>query len=84
MDERMDGRTNESPPMFYRTSSPLGPLPKNRHQKEWLYAVNLELLLLLCVSKIISKVAIGQKRDLTFSGENGKPCFSGICKKVKD
>ena len=27
--ERTDGRTNESPPVFYRTSSPLGPLPKN-------------------------------------------------------
>ena len=24
----MDGRTYESPPVFYRTSSPLGPLPK--------------------------------------------------------
>ena len=27
---RTDGRTNESPPVFYRTSSPLGPLPKKR------------------------------------------------------
>ena len=26
--ERTDGRTNESPPVFYRTSSPSGPLPK--------------------------------------------------------
>ena len=25
---RTDGRTNESPPVFYRTSSPSGPLPK--------------------------------------------------------
>ena len=25
--ERMDGRTNESPPVFYRTLSPSGPLP---------------------------------------------------------
>ena len=24
----MDKRTNESPPVFYRTSSPSGPLPK--------------------------------------------------------
>ena len=24
----MDGRTSESPPVFYRTSSPSGPLPK--------------------------------------------------------
>merc|ERR1712074_523722 len=24
---RMDGRTNKSPPVFYRTSSPSGPLP---------------------------------------------------------
>ena len=28
MDERMDKRTNESPPVFYRTLSPSGPLPK--------------------------------------------------------
>ena len=28
MDGWMDGRTNESPPVFYRTSSPLGPLLK--------------------------------------------------------
>ena len=28
MNERTDGRTNESPPVFYRTSSPSGPLPK--------------------------------------------------------
>ena len=27
-DRRMDGRTNESPPVFYSTSSPSGPLPK--------------------------------------------------------
>ena len=27
MDGRTDGMTNESPPVFYRTSSPLGPLP---------------------------------------------------------
>ena len=27
-----DGRTNKSPPVFYRTSSPSGPLPKNRPQ----------------------------------------------------
>ena len=26
-DERMDGMTNESPPVFYRTLSPSGPLP---------------------------------------------------------
>ena len=26
-DGRTDGMTNESPPVFYRTSSPLGPLP---------------------------------------------------------
>ena len=26
-DGRMDGRTNKSPPVFYRTSSPSGPLP---------------------------------------------------------
>ena len=26
-DRRKDGRTNESPPVFYRTSSPSGPLP---------------------------------------------------------
>ena len=26
-DERTDGMTNESPPVFYRTSSPSGPLP---------------------------------------------------------
>ena len=25
----IDGRTNESPPVFYRISSPSGPLPKN-------------------------------------------------------
>ena len=29
-DEQTNGRTNESPPVFYRTSSPLGPLPKSR------------------------------------------------------
>ena len=29
MDGRMDGMTNESPPVFYRTLSPSGPLPKN-------------------------------------------------------
>ena len=33
-DEQMNKRTNESPPVFYRTSSPLGPLPKKR--KFWL------------------------------------------------
>ena len=27
--KKTNGRTNESPPVFYRTSSPLGPLPKN-------------------------------------------------------
>ena len=27
---RTDGMTNESPPVFYRTSSPSGPLPKNQ------------------------------------------------------
>ena len=27
---RTDERTNESPPVFYRTSSPSGPLPKNK------------------------------------------------------
>ena len=27
-DKRMNERTNESPPVFYRTSSPLGLLPK--------------------------------------------------------
>merc|ERR1712074_436580 len=27
MDGRTDGMTNESPPVFYRTSSPSGPLP---------------------------------------------------------
>ena len=27
MDERMNERTNESPPVFYRTLSPSGPLP---------------------------------------------------------
>ena len=26
-DARTNGRTNESPPVFYRTSSPSGPLP---------------------------------------------------------
>ena len=26
----MDGQRNESPPVFYRTSSPSGPLPKKR------------------------------------------------------
>ena len=29
---RTDGRTNESPPVFYRTSSPSGPLPKKAFQ----------------------------------------------------
>ena len=32
----MDGRTNKSPPVFYRTSSPSGPLPKRvyfRHKR---------------------------------------------------
>ena len=29
--ELMNGQTNESPPEFYRTSSPSGPLPKNSH-----------------------------------------------------
>ena len=27
-DKRTNGMTNESPPVFYRTSSPSGPLPK--------------------------------------------------------
>ena len=27
--KRINERTNESPPVFYRTSSPSGPLPKN-------------------------------------------------------
>ena len=26
--QRMDRQTNESPPVFYKTSSPSGPLPK--------------------------------------------------------
>ena len=34
MDGQTDGWTNESPPVFYRTSSPLGPLPKNRPQTQ--------------------------------------------------
>ena len=29
VDELWNERTNESPPVFYRTSSPSGPLPKN-------------------------------------------------------
>ena len=29
MKERTIGQTNKSPPVFYRTSSPLGPLPKS-------------------------------------------------------
>ena len=33
-DERTDGRTNESPPVFYRTSSPSGPLPKKKAEEE--------------------------------------------------
>ena len=32
-DEQTDGMTNESPPVFYRTSSPSGPLPKNQSPK---------------------------------------------------
>ena len=28
-DGQTNGQTNESPPVFYRTLSPLGPLPKN-------------------------------------------------------
>ena len=32
-DERNDGRTNESPPVFYRTSSPSGPLPKRVYMR---------------------------------------------------
>ena len=31
---RMDGRTNKSPPVFYRTSYPLGPLPKSQ-RTDW-------------------------------------------------
>ena len=31
--KRTDGRTNESPPVFYRTSSPSGPLPKKEIRK---------------------------------------------------
>ena len=27
-DKQTDGRTNKSPPVFYRTLSPSGPLPK--------------------------------------------------------
>ena len=27
--DRTNGRTNKSPPVFYKTSSPSGPLPKN-------------------------------------------------------
>ena len=30
---RTDGRTNEGPPVFYRTSSPSGPLPKKSESK---------------------------------------------------
>ena len=32
-DERTNEQTNESPPVFYRTLSPLGPLPKNETMK---------------------------------------------------
>ena len=32
--ERTDGQTNKSPPVFYRTSSPSGPLPKKRTRPE--------------------------------------------------
>ena len=39
MNERTDRRTNESPPMFYRTSSPWGPLPKNRVSRLFLATV---------------------------------------------
>merc|ERR1711942_343031 len=30
----MDGRTNKSPPVFYRTLSPSGPLPKKKERKK--------------------------------------------------
>ena len=32
MDGRTNERTNESPPVFYRTSSPSGPRPKKRYK----------------------------------------------------
>ena len=32
-DARTNGQTNESPPVFYRTSSPSGPLPKKQEKK---------------------------------------------------
>ena len=32
-DGRMDERTNESPPVFYRTLSPSEPLPKSRRRE---------------------------------------------------
>ena len=33
MNEQTDERTNEIPPVFYRTLSPSGPLPKNRPER---------------------------------------------------
>ena len=35
MDGRRDERTNESPPVFYRSSSPSGPLYKNAYPSIW-------------------------------------------------
>ena len=48
--ERTDGRTNESPPVFYRTSSPSGPLPKNRILKSITRTLNL--------TKVVSTMAV--------------------------
>ena len=37
---RTDVRTNESPPVFYRTSSPLGPLPKKEREERWYWSAS--------------------------------------------
>ena len=34
---KMNKGTNKNPPLFYRTSSPLGPLPKNQSPKGYMW-----------------------------------------------
>ena len=49
-DKRTDGMTNESPPVFYRTLFPLGPLPKNRSPRGNMWsAIPVALLCMIVI-----------------------------------
>ena len=67
-DARTNGRTNESPPVFYRTSSPSGPLPKkgfNRSPKGNMWSAIPDAL--LCMLVIVGDGQQGSGPKVTMS-----------------